>query len=337
MHLNDAKTSQTRSFLSLSSLSPQAVARIGDLAFQYGQSARRFSSLLRGARVGLVFTAPSTRTRASFWSVALTLGCDVLHLGPSDLQLTTGETWGDTGAMLANWLDAAVVRTNGPQHELEEMAVHLPATINALTYDEHPTQAIADLCALREHFGSVAGLRIAYLGQINNTARALTLLVCRTPAASLDAYSPEGFGFSSAEVETLNRTAGRNAVRQFNHVPPSPAPADVVYTTRWQSMGVVPREPDWMSRFLPFAITRNTIRQFSGPSEAVFMHDLPAIRGQEVSSEVLDGDGTTSLVARQAYHKTSAAAAALLWALGAVEGAALPAPTPVPAGRATPR
>jgi ornithine carbamoyltransferase len=150
----------------------------------------------------MIFTAPSTRTRASSWSAAITLGCHVLQFGPTDLQVTTGETWGDTGAILANFLDAAFVRTNGPQHELEELAEHLPATINALTYKEHPTQAIADLCAIREHFGSVEKLRIAYLGQINNTARSLTLLACKLPDMALDAYSPEGYGFSTGEVES---------------------------------------------------------------------------------------------------------------------------------------
>ena len=306
-----------RALLSLADLRSEDVSEIGDIAFRYGQDRPKFSGHLHGTRVGLVFTAPSTRTRVSFWSAALTLGCDVLHMGPADLQLTTGETWGDTGAVLANYLDAAVVRTNGPRRDLEILADHVPATINALTYDEHPTQAIADLCAMREHFGDVERLRIAYLGLVNNTARALALLVCKTRQLTLDVYSPRGLGFSVNEIASLNTMKDGDPVRQYDEVPILPTPADVVYTCRWQSMGVPHQDADWLSRFLPFAVTKETMRRFSGSTRAVFMHDLPAVRDQEVSSRILDGDDATSLVSRQVYHKESAAAAALLWTLGA--------------------
>jgi ornithine carbamoyltransferase len=289
---------------------------MGDVAFRYGEAAPEFAGRLNGTRVGLVFTAPSTRTRTSFWSAALTLGCDVLHLGPADLQLSTGETWSDTGVVLANFLDVVVARTNGPQHELAELATHVPATINALTKEEHPTQAIADLCAMREHFGSVDNLRLAYLGEVNNTARALALLVCKLPFERLDVYSPAGLGFSAADIGSLNAIRGADTVRQHDNVPAAPGPVDVVYTTRWQSMGEARHDQGWLSRFAPFAVTKDLMQRFSGSTEAVFMHDLPAVRGQEVTSDILDGISTTSLVRKQIRHKASAAAAALLWSMG---------------------
>lgn len=299
--------------ISLSDYTRQELAQIGKIAFEYGQSPQSFAGTLDDMRIGLLFMAPSTRTRLSFWNAARNLGCDILHLGPADMQITTGETWRDTGAVLAHYLDAAVVRTNGPQRELRELATTLPATINALTYEEHPTQAFADLCALREHFGNLEGLHIAYLGQVNNTARALALLICKTPGMSLDVYSPVGLGFDDDEIEALNNMSHRNAVRQLHHVPDAPHPVDVVYTTRWQSMGVAHEDPNWLSRLQQFAITESTMKKFSGSSEAMFMHDLPAVRGQEVSADVLDG--RASLTSRQAFHKASAAAAALLWTL----------------------
>lgn len=308
--------SSRRALLSLADLSTEDISEIGDIAFRYGQASQEFAGRLDGTRVGLVFTAPSTRTRLSFWSVALTLGCDVLHLGQADLQLSTGETWGDTGTILANYLDVVVVRTNGPQHELAELAVHVPATINALTYDEHPTQAIADLCAIREHFGKIENLRLAYLGEVNNTARALALLVCKLPFKSLDVYSPDGLGFSAEEIDSLNAIRGGDSVRQHHKVPVSPDSVDAVYTARWHSMSEARRDQDWLSQFAPFAVTKDMMRRFSGSTEAVFMHDLPAVRGQEATSDVLDGASTTSLVLRQAYHKASAAASALLWSTG---------------------
>jgi ornithine carbamoyltransferase len=301
--------------MSLSDLSTEDIVAIGEVAFRYGQAPQEFSGRLEGTRVGLIFTAPSTRTRVSFWSAARVLGCDVLHMGPADLQVSTGETWSDTGAMLANYLDVVVARTNGPQRELAEVTAHLPA-VNALTYEEHPTQAIADLCAIREQFGAVDNLRVAYLGLINNTARSLAHLVCKLPFQSLDVYSPDGAGFSPEEVEALNSASGGEFVRQHHKMPDTPDPVDLVYTARWHSMSAAIQDQDWLSRFEPFAVTKDLMGRFSGSTEAVFMHDLPAVRGQEATSDVLDGISVPSLVQRQAYHKASAAASALLWSMG---------------------
>lgn len=308
--------SPRRALLSLADLRPEDITTIGDVAYHYGLAPRDFTGRVDGTRAGLVFTAPSTRTRVSFWSAARTLGCDVLHMGAADLQTSTGETWSDTGAILGEYLDVVVARTNGPQHHLVELATHVPATINALTYEEHPTQAIADLCAMREHFGDIENLRLAYLGAVNNTARALALLVCKLPFKSLDVYGPEGSGFSPEEIKSLNAVRGADVVRQHHDIPLSPDPVDVVYTTRWQSMGAPRPEADWHSLFAPFAVTTGMMKRFSGPAEAVFMHDLPAIRDQEAESDVLDGIGATSLVMKQVHHKASAAAAALLWSMG---------------------
>ncbi|MFD4785189.1 ornithine carbamoyltransferase [Rhodococcus qingshengii] len=309
--------SNRRPLLSLAALSTNDITDIGNIASRYGLEPEAFAGRLAGTKVGLLFTAPSTRTRISFWAAARGLGCDVLHLGHADVQISTGETWSDTGAVLANYLDVVVVRTNGPQSHLAELAVHVPATIDALTLEEHPTQAIADLCAMREHFGDIEGLRLAYLGEVNNTARALAFLVCKLPFHSFDVYSPVGSGFSSEEVDSLNALCGRNAVRQHDELPASPDAVDVVYTARWHSMTAARQDPEWLSRFEQFAVTKDLMKRFSGPREAVFMHDLPAVRGQEVTSDVLDGISVTSLVQRQVYHKASAAAAALLWATGA--------------------
>jgi ornithine carbamoyltransferase len=237
-------------------------------------------------------------------------------MGQADLQLSTGETWSDTGTILANYLDVVVARTNGPQHDLVELAARVPATINALTYQEHPTQAIADLCAMREHFGDTENLRVAYLGLVNNTARALALLVAKSPDMRIDVYSPDGLGFATPELESLNAIRDGDPVRQFHGVPAVPDPVDVVYTTRWQSMGAPRPETDWRSRFAPFAVTKDLMERFSGLTAAAFMHDLPAVRDEEAESDLLDGIGTTSLVQKQVHHKASAAAAALLWSMG---------------------
>lgn len=305
-----------RPFLTLADLRPEQVLQLTGVAFRYGQAPQRFTGELSGLRVGLLFTAPSTRTRISFWSAAATLGCEVMQLGPADLQSSTGESWRDTCAVLSNYFDIVVARTNGPQQELEELSLRVPATINALTYEEHPTQALADWCAMREHFGTTDGLRVAYVGPINNTARALAWLVRKLPFQSLDVYSPREMGFPREEVDAMNSMPGGGSVRQHHLIPACPDPVDVVYTTRWQSMGVPRQESDWLALCAPFAITRDVMRRFGGPSEAVFMHDMPAVRGLEVEPDILDGIGTVSLVPGQIRHKASAAAAAMLWSMG---------------------
>ncbi|MEH1098506.1 ornithine carbamoyltransferase [Micromonospora sp. CPCC 205561] len=304
-----------RPLLSLAGLTPDDLGFVADLASEFGRDPGRFAGLLAGSRVGLLFTAPSTRTRTSFWSAATTLGCHIIHFGPGDIQVSTGETWFDTGSVLATYLDAVVARTNGPQADLEEMATAMPAVVNALTKEEHPTQSVADLSALREYFGPDARPGIAYLGPVNNTARSLAQLVSLRDGMRLDVYSPAGHGLGEAELVELNRLAGREAVRQFDTIPAAPEPVDAVYTCRWQSMGSAPEGAGegWIEAFRPFAVSRETLRLFGDGKPAVFLHDLPAIRGQEATSDVLDGEG--SLVARQVFHKRSAAAAALIWTL----------------------
>jgi ornithine carbamoyltransferase len=311
----------TRSLLALGDVDDAGYEFLVDTAVRYGRDPSRFHNTLSDSRVGLIFTVPSTRTRSTFWSACTTLGCHVLQLGPGDLQTSTGETWSDTGAMLANVVDAAAVRTNGARDDLQAFAQHLP-TINALTYDDHPTQAIADLCALHEHFGPDHPVRIAYLGNINNTARSLMQMVARQPGYTIAVYSPAGHGFSAAEIDAVNDRAGRTAVEQFDHVPDRPDHADAVYTTRWTSMASTTDDADFLRRCEPFRIDRTVLAKFSGEREAMVMHDLPAVRDMEIVSELLDG--TNSLVARQALHKASAAAAALMWVLDAKEGAAWP-------------
>ena len=123
-------------------------------------------------------------------------------------------------------------------------------------------------------------------------------------------------GFSEEEIESLNSIRSGDPIRQHQKVPGSPDPVDVVYTTRWHSMSEARREQDWLARFEGFAVTKEMMLRFSGSRAAVFMHDLPAVRGQEVDSEVLDGTSAISLAQSQIRHKESAAASALLWTTG---------------------
>lgn len=317
---DDGRTDvRERPLLSHRDLDDASAEELLGIVLDYGTRPEAYKGILEDRRIGLLFSAPSTRTRAAFWRAAMDLGADVISFGPGDLQLTTGETWDDTGRVLSEYLDAVVVRTNGPLEEMRALARSLPATVNALSKSEHPTQALADYCAMHEHFGGVDGIRLAYFGEGNNTAAALAFLMARIAGVRCDFYYPSGFGLDPSVVAAASEFGSRSGaiVRAFDGVPDRPDPVDVVYTTRWQAMGVARASAGWRSKFEPFRVDQDLFDRFTEPGRTVFMHDLPATRGEEVSDEILDGD--CSIVQRQAHHKRTAAGAALLWCLGRAE------------------
>jgi ornithine carbamoyltransferase len=187
------------------------------------------------------------------------------------------------------------------------------AVINAMSEKEHPTQAIADLATIREAFGRLDGVHVLYLGEGNNTAAALAHAVARTPGMRLTIVTPDGYGTPDAVVEEASALARQNggAVEHHHDIDRLPRNVDVVYTTRWQTMGVPKADPDWREKFRPYGVTAELMARVSKPSDTVFMHDLPAVRGDDVTDEVLDGP--QSIAFRQAFHKMTSAMAVLAW------------------------
>jgi ornithine carbamoyltransferase len=269
---------------------------------------------LEGCVVGIYYTKTSTRTRTAFSSAALRLGGSLITFGPDDLQLATGETPEDTGRVLARMLDALVVRTAGDPEEMRALSQpHEMPVVNAMSAEEHPTQALCDLTLLRIRFPSFKGLRLLYLGEGNNTAAALCLALARQPRVEVDFRTPEGYGLADAVLASAERTAARTGarLRERHDLTDLPEEVDVVYTTRWQTTGTSKPDEDWRSKFAPFRATAELMASFPG---AIFMHDLPAHRGEEVETEVIDG--ASSVVFDQAACKMYSAMAALEWATG---------------------
>jgi ornithine carbamoyltransferase len=191
------------------------------------------------------------------------------------------------------------------------------AVINAMSANEHPTQAIADLSTLLEAFGTLEGLRLLYLGEGNNTAAALAFAVALTPGMTLTAFTPNGFGLPPSVLDHAREVARRHGARieQEHDLAKLPRGVEAVYTTRWQTMGEPKPVADWRQRFEPYGVTSALMKEVSKTSGTVFLHDLPAVRGADVESEVLDGP--QSLAFRQAHHKLFGAMAVLEWCLGA--------------------
>lgn len=304
---------KARHVLSLADMGPQNVAKLvnDSLAFASGGVRKRS---LEGKVVGIYFRGTSTRTRTSFTVAAMKLGADIITYGPNDLQITTGETIEDTARVLSGYLDVLVIRTNGSIEEMRTLASQdRMAIVNAMSSNEHPTQALADLTTIRETLGRLDDVHILYLGDGNNSAAALALVVGMMPGMSLTLITPEGYGLPEELLETAKGFArqSHSIIEQhhdINHLPPN---VNAVYTTRWQTMGVPKAEPDWEQKFLPYRVTEELMAKVSRPSGTIFLHDLPAMRGAEVTDEVLDGP--QSVAFRQAENKLNSALAVLSW------------------------
>jgi ornithine carbamoyltransferase len=263
------------------------------------KAAPRSSHALAQRCVGLVFEKPSTRTRVSFEVGVVELGGHPLILRGDELQIARGEALRDTALVLSRHLDALGVRT-GPQAMLDELAAHSSIPVfNMLTAEHHPCQALADLLTLRESFGSLEGLRVAYVGDGNNVARSLALLGSR---AGLDVVvaSPEGYELEPGTGATLVRDPAE-AVRG----------AHAVYTDVWVSMGdeetAAPRRAA-LERYRVDDALLDLARQ-----DVIALHDLPAHAGEEISAEVLYGP--RQRIWDQAENRRHAQKALLEWLL----------------------
>lgn len=306
-----------RHLLSLADVGPDNLARLVRHSIAIASGRSDHEKPLAGKAVGILFRGTSTRTRTAFTVGAQRLGASTIAYGPSDLQLATGETFQDTGRVLSGFLDGLVIRTNGTIEEMKALASQdRMGVINAMSENEHPTQAIADLVTIQEATGRLQGIHVLYLGEGNNSAAALALAVSMSPKMRLTLMMPKGYELQNSVIETaLEFARTTKAVIEHRHnISDLPRDVDVVYTTRWQTMGVPKSDPSWKEKFKPYSVTKELMAHVSRPSGTIFLHDLPAVRGEEVVDEVLDGSQSRAF--RQAQHKMTSAMAVLCWCVG---------------------
>jgi ornithine carbamoyltransferase len=300
-----------RHLISLTDLEDADLRHLVDRGVQFSAGTAARTRPLAGLVAGVYFRKTSTRTRTAFTTGAMRLGADVITYGPDDLQTNTGETLADTGRVFARMLDLLVVRTAGDPAELRAYADQdRMAVVNAMTADEHPTQGLTDLTTLARHFGTVEGLRVLYLGEGNNSAAGIALALSRFPGTELHLRTPAGYGLGPGVLSTAQALAeGSGSIVVERHdMDALPVGVDAIYTTRWQTTGTTKADPDWRERFAPFRVT-GALWEHS--PKAVFLHDLPAHRGEEVTAEVLDGPA--SIAFDQAENKLHSAMAVLEW------------------------
>jgi len=245
--------------------------------------------LLAGDTVCCYFNKPSTRTRISFETAVAHLGGTPLFLGPTDLQLGRGETLEDTARVVSRFSRALVVRTFADEHvERLASAATIPV-INALTDGHHPCQSVADLMTVTERKGALPGLKFAYLGDGNNVAVSLAQAVALA-GASIALGCPAGYSVPDAVVDGVRAIADKQGGQVLVTEDPLAAvrDADVIYTDVWLSMGHSENERAERHRALaPYQVNAAAMRQ--AKSDALFLHCLPAHRGEEVTADVCDG------------------------------------------------
>ncbi len=243
---------------------------------------------LAGRTVAMVFEKPSTRTRVSFQVAVHELGGHPLPLSSAELQLGRGETVADTGTVLSRYVHAIVVRTFG-QARLEELAgaADVPV-VNALTDLEHPCQALADLQTFREVHGGFEGRSLAYVGDGNNVAHSL-LLAGAKAGLSVRVGHPDGYAPDADIVARARDLAAGSGARILVTTDPAAAVegTDAVYADVWASMGQEDQAEQRATTFAPYQVSAELMAA-AGP-DAVFLHCLPAHRGEEVTAEVIDG------------------------------------------------
>ena len=306
-----------KDFLSVLDLDPADFERCLDLAAQLkadrplGREAPS-ADVLRGRHIALLFEKASLRTRSTFEIAIHELGGHVLALRP-ETALGAREPVADVARNLERWVDAVIIRPFSQQLLLEfAAAAERLHVINALTDDEHPCQALSDCLTLREHWGSLRGRTIAYVGDGNNVASSLAHAAAMA-GADLHVASPDGYQLSDAVVHQATSVARYGArLRLFTDPADAVAGADAIYTDTWTSMGQEDETELRRGIFAPYQVNE-ALMTLAKPG-ALFMHCLPAHRGEEVTADVFESPA--AVVFDQAENRLHCQKALLVMLLG---------------------
>jgi ornithine carbamoyltransferase len=304
-----------RHFLDISALAKEDLRAILDEAHarkaartDWPKGAPDEDAPLDGYALAMIFQKNSTRTRVSFDVGMHQLGGRSIVLNAADMQLGRGETVEDTARVLSRMVDCVMIRANRHQDVLDFAVASGVPVINGLTELSHPCQIIADIMTIEEWLGEIAGKTIAWLGDGNNVCTSFihaaeklnfTLRIATPPN-----YAPRGQEIAAAKAAGAGIEAHNDANRAVDG-------ADVVVTDTWVSMGDADRDAR-MAAFPPYAVDKK-IMQRAG-KDAIFLHCLPAHRGEEVTDAVIDSD--RSAVWDEAENRIHAQKAVLLWCLG---------------------
>ena len=309
-------STMSKDFLSILDLDPAELVRLLDLAAQLkrervlGRNAPTWGAL-NGSHVAMLFEKPSLRTRSTFEIAIRELGGETLHV-PAEMAEGTREPLEDVARNLERWVEALVIRTFAQEKAATfAAAASRLHVINALTDEQHPCQALADFLTLREQWGSLRGRTIAYVGDGNNVAASLAHAGAML-GVNVNVAAPAGYELPDRVLDQAACVARDGAVvRRFADPRTAVAGADAIYTDVWTSMG---QEEEAAERRLVFADYQvNERLMAAADAGALFMHCLPAHRGEEVTAGVLES--SASVVFDQAENRLHTQKALLLMLL----------------------
>jgi ornithine carbamoyltransferase len=268
--------------------------------------------MLQGKTMAMLFDKPSSRTRISFETAAAHLGIHPIFMRSEEIQVGKREPIKDVGRVLSGYVDAIVVRTFG-HHLVEELAEFATVpVINALTDDHHPMQALADAMTIFEHKKRMSGIKLAYIGDGNNVAHSLLIAGCKL-GMDVAIACPPGYEPKREIIEFARASAknGEKSVTITQDPLEAVAGADAVYTDVWASMGQESETQERLRIFAPYQVN-NKLMGEAKPS-ALFMHCLPAHRGEEVTDEVVEsGQSVIFEQSENRMHTAKAVLAALI-------------------------
>ena len=269
--------------------------------------------ILSNKALGMIFSKASTRTRVSFEVGIYQLGGYGLFLNSSDIQLGRGETIEDTARVLSRYLDGIMIRTYA-QEDVEELAKYSTIPIiNGLTDMFHPCQILADLMTIYETKGQLKGLKLAYVGDGNNVAHSL-LIGCTKVGMNISIACPTGYEPHKNVIDWAigNSKSSGSLVNITSQPKEAVWDADIVYTDVWTSMGQEKESNERLKAFAPYQVNQSLF-SLAKP-DAIFLHCLPAHRGEEVTSEVIDGP--QSLVFEEAENRLHVQKAVMVSLMG---------------------
>ena len=292
-----------KDLLRTSDLSKADIEVLLETASKFAKNPLRAKKALAKRTVAIYMTKSSTRTRLASETAVAHLGGTPIFLRGDDLQIGRGETISDTAKIISGFCSALIVRTFA-QSDVDELGKYASIpVINALTDDDHPTQLLADWLTIREQFGKdIKNRKFVYVGDGNNVAAAW-LIMGATMGAHVVVATPGGkWAPKSSVVEQANKIAKQSGAKIEDVTDPKEAVtgASVVYTDVWMSMGDSEADrSEKIAALTPFAVTNELMKLTA--KDSIFMHCLPAHRGEEVAADVIDG--SKSVVWRQAFHR----------------------------------
>ena len=284
-------------------LSRNDVELILDTAAQFAKSPLRSKDALANQTVAIYMTKSSTRTRLASETAVAHLGGTPIFLRGDDLQIGRGETISDTAKIISGFASALIVRTFA-QSDVDELGAHSTIPVlNGLTDTDHPTQLLADWLTIREVFGEdISGRKFTYVGDGNNMSHAWLTMGAIMGAHVVVATPPGKWAPQESAVKSAKEIASKTGATIEVLTDPEAAAngASVLYTDVWMSMGDLEEvRAEKLKALAPYAITKN-LMSLTSP-DSIFMHCLPAHRGEEVEAEVIDGP--KSVIWREAYHR----------------------------------